>query len=75
MTFLDDNDVHVKAALDRIRALRRLTKQTGVKTYKSERQLLESLSADVLAGVALFLDEQQIPTTTKKGNTDELANF
>lgn len=65
MTFRDDNDPQVRAALDRIRALRRLTKQTGVKTYKSERALLESLTADVLAGVALYLDEQQIPTMTE----------
>jgi hypothetical protein len=65
MTFKDKNDPTVKGALERVYALRRLTKQTGVKTYRSERAILESLSPDVLAAVALYLDEQQIPTTEK----------
>jgi hypothetical protein len=65
MTFKDKNDPTVKAALDRVHALRRLTKQTGVKTYRSERAILESLTPDVLAAVALYLNEQQIPTNEK----------
>jgi hypothetical protein len=62
MTFKDQNDPLVKAALDRVLALRRLTQQTGVKTYRSEREILESLPADVLAAVALNLNEQRKPT-------------
>jgi hypothetical protein len=62
MTFKDQNDPLVRAALDRVLALRRLTKQTGVKTYRSEREILESLPADVLAAVALNLNEQTKPT-------------
>lgn len=68
MTFKDENDPTVKAALDRILALRRLTKQTGVMTYKSERRILESLSPDVLAAVALNLNEQTKPTTRTYDN-------
>jgi len=70
MTFIDDKDPTVKAVLDRILALRRLTKQTGVKTYKSERAILESLEPDVLAAVALHLNEQQIPTVTKANDNE-----
>jgi hypothetical protein len=62
MTFKDEKDPAVKAALDRILALRRLTQQTGVKTYKSERAILEQLEPQVLAAVALHLNEQQKPT-------------
>jgi hypothetical protein len=70
MTFKDDRDPVVKAALDRVLALRRLTQQTGVKTYKSERAILESLPPDVLAAVALHLNEQLKPTRT---NDDDHA--
>ena len=68
MNFKDHRDPAVRAALDRILALRRLTKQTGVKTYKSERAILESLEPQVLAAVALHLDEQQKPTTKDADN-------
>jgi hypothetical protein len=64
MTFKDDRDPVVKAALDRVLALRRLTRQTGVKTYKSERAILESLPPDTLAAVALHLNDQQKPKRT-----------
>jgi hypothetical protein len=62
VTFKDKKDPAVKAALDRVLALRTLTKQTGVKTYKSERAILERLEPEVLAAVALHLNEQQKPT-------------
>ena len=68
MNFKDHKDPAVRAALDRILALRRLTKQTGVKTYKSERAILESLEPQVLAAVALNLDEQQKPMTKDPDN-------
>jgi hypothetical protein len=74
MTFKDEKDPVVKAALDRVLALRRLTKQTGVKTFKSERAILESLTPEVLAAVALHLDEQQKPTT-KDPDNDYSRNF
>ncbi len=61
MTFKDEKDPTVKAVLDRVLALRRLTQQTGVKTYRSERELLESLPADVLAAVAMHLNQQTKP--------------
>jgi hypothetical protein len=66
VTFLSENDPVVQLALSRIIALRRLTKQTGVKTYRSERAILEALEPQVLAAVALQLDEQQKPTTTNE---------
>lgn len=68
MMFNDENDPVVKAALDRVLALRRLTRQTGVKTFKSERAILESLTPEVLAAVALHLNEQQKPTTRTHDN-------
>jgi hypothetical protein len=66
VTFLSENDPVVQLALSRIIALRRLTRQTGVKTYRSERAILESLDPQVLAAVALQLDEQQKPTMTNE---------
>ncbi len=71
MRFKDENDPTVKAALDRVLALRRLTKQTGIATYKSERAILESLPPDVLAAVALNLNEQQKPTPMTRTNDNE----
>jgi hypothetical protein len=69
VTFISENDPTVQLALSRILALRRLTKQTGVKTYRSERAILESLEPAVLAAVALHLDEQQKPTMTKENES------
>ena len=74
MTFKDANDPVVRAALDRILALRRLTLQTGVKTFKSERAILEQLDPHVLAAVALHLNEQQKPTRTATDNDDSRYN-
>jgi len=58
MTFVDVSDCRVENAVNRIRALRRLTAETGVKTYKSQSAILESLPADVLASVALILNPE-----------------
>ena len=58
----------VRDAFNKIVALRKLTADTGVKTYKSERAILESLEPQVLAAVALNLDEQQKPTTKDADN-------
>jgi hypothetical protein len=66
MTFKDENDPVVKAAVERILALRRLTAETGVKTYKSQSAILETLQPQVLAAVALIL--------TDKGNANDHTN-
>jgi hypothetical protein len=55
MTFKDENDPVVKAAVERILALRQLTVETGMKTYKSQSAILESLEPQALAAVALIL--------------------
>jgi hypothetical protein len=66
VNFKDHNDPAVRAALDRILALRRLTKQTGVKTYKSKRAILESLEPQVLAAVPLHLDVKTYDKRSRK---------
>lgn len=71
MTFVDVNDRRVQDAVDRIRALRRLTTETGVKTYKSQSAILESLPAHVLASVALLLNPEP---TTKENENDNCFN-
>ena len=75
MTFKDASDPVVRAALDRILALRRLTAQTGVKTFKSERAILEQLDPHVLAAVALNLNEQQKPTSTRTETDNDDSRF
>jgi hypothetical protein len=70
MTFIDVTDRRVQDAVSRIRALRRLTAETGVKTYKSQSAILESLPADVLASVALVLNPEPANSTIK-GNENE----
>lgn len=44
---------------DRVIALRALTKSTGVRTTRTQGQLLESLSGPQLAEVALMLDRAE----------------
>jgi len=44
-------------AVDRIRALRRLSRVTPVKTHKSQYQILESLTPEELAEAALILEK------------------
>ena len=56
MKFVAVDDKTVRDAVERIRALRRLTAATGVKTYKSQSAILESLEPQVLAAVALVLN-------------------
>ena len=63
MTFTDETDPTVKAAADRILALRPLTAETGVKTYKSQSVILEALDPQVLAAVALIIN--------RKGNVND----
>jgi len=55
MTTISLDDSRVQDAVIRIRALRQLTRDTGVKTYKSQSAILESLPAAVLASVAVVL--------------------
>ena len=69
MTFVEVTDRRVQDAVNRIRALRRLTAETGVKTYKSQSAILESLPADVLASVALILNPE--PKGSAKGNEND----
>lgn len=46
-----------KEAVEKIRALRKLSRETPVKTNKTQYQILESLSPDVLAEVAVLLSK------------------
>lgn len=64
MKFVETDDKTVRDAFTRIQALRRLTAETGVKTYKSQSAILESLEPQVLAAVALLLN----PSTKENGN-------
>jgi hypothetical protein len=59
MTFVDTNDKTVRDAYECIIALRKLTSETGVKTYKSRSAILESLSPQYLAAVALLLEQEK----------------
>ena len=56
MTFVETTDKTVRDAFERIIALRKLTAETGVKTYKTQSAILESLSPQYLAAVALLLN-------------------
>jgi len=56
MNFVDVNDKKVRDTVERIKALRRLSTETGVKTYKSQSAILESLDPQTLAAVALVLN-------------------
>ena len=56
MNFVDVNDKKVRDAVERVQALRRLSTETGVKTYKSQPAILESLDPQTLAAVALVLN-------------------
>jgi hypothetical protein len=66
MTFTGLDHPDVQAAVVRIRALRQLTNDTGVKTYKSQSAILESLPSDVLASVAVLLIQDKV-----KGNDND----
>jgi hypothetical protein len=45
-------------ALDRILALRKLTRETHVQTYKTQREILQALSGPDLAEVSLELSRE-----------------
>ena len=62
--FIATDDKIVLDAFERVQALRRLTAETGVKTYKSQSAILESLSPQVLAAVAMLLN----PATKENAN-------
>lgn len=66
MTFVGTDNPTVRDAVERIRALRRLSAETGVKTYKSQSAILESLDPQILAAVALLLNP-----VNEKGNVND----
>jgi hypothetical protein len=66
MTFKPTNDPTVQEAANRVIALRKLTQQTGVKTYRSQSAILEGLDPQTLAAVAMLLTE-----TETKGNAND----
>jgi len=55
MTYLKNDDPRVAEAVERIRALRDLTAGQGVRTTRTQNEILASLPSDVLAAVALEL--------------------
>ena len=55
-------------AVDRIRALRRVTQETGCVTRRAQSELLASLSHDVLMEVALILQYD-----SEKNGTDNVS--
>ena len=59
MTFKTTTDPLVQDAANRVIALRKLTAQTGVRTYKSQSAILEGLDHQTLAAVALILTENE----------------
>ncbi len=60
MRFATEDHPIVAGAVERIRALRHLTATTGVKTYRSQSAILESLEPQVLATVALILKRETV---------------
>jgi hypothetical protein len=70
MTFIETENKTVRDAFERIIALRRLTAETGVKTYKSQSAILESLDPQTLAAVALLLTQ----TPNEKETANDLHN-
>jgi hypothetical protein len=69
VTFKPTNDPTVQEAANRVIALRKLTVQTGVKTYRSQSAILEGLDPQTLAAVAMLLTE-----TESKGNVNDQPN-
>lgn len=53
-------------AVTKIRALRRLARTTPVMTHKAQYQLLQSLSPEVLAEVAVILEKDENDNDTRK---------
>ena len=52
---LPPTDSRVKFALEQVRALRRLTRENGVRTTLTQNNILQTLPPDVLAAVAVEL--------------------
>lgn len=55
MAYVTTDDPRVVAAVERIRALRQLTRETHVITTRTQNAILSALPGDVLAAVALEL--------------------
>jgi hypothetical protein len=69
MTFIETTNKTVRDAFERVIALRRLTAETGVKTYRSQSAILESLDPQTLAAVALLLTQSK-----EKETANDLRN-
>ena len=59
MTYIPRTDPRVIAALERIRALRELSRQQGIRTTRSQNDLLSSLPDEVLVAVAFELKQDE----------------
>ena len=55
----DAKDSTVHSAVEKIRALRRLTDETGFRTTRSQNAVLESLTPQQLAEVAVLLNGKE----------------
>lgn len=71
MTFKDEKGRTVMAAPERVLAAAWTDEADGIKTFKSERAILESLEPEVRAAVALQLNKQH--KTTDKDNDNAYA--
>jgi hypothetical protein len=59
MNYVDSSNPQVRSALERIVALEELSRNTGVKTYRTVNEILASLSPEVLTAVAVELKKQK----------------
>jgi hypothetical protein len=53
--------MNTQEAVTKIRALRKLSRTTPVQTHKTQYQILQSLSPEVLAEVAVILEKDDEP--------------
>lgn len=72
MTPVSRNDPRVVAAVNTIQALQRLSRETPVKTHKTQYQLLADLEPQVLATVSEIL--YPTPLNTNKEDEDARNN-
>jgi hypothetical protein len=56
----------VQEAIAKIRALRRLSRTTPVKTHRSQYRILESLSPEELAEAALILEKDETENVNQR---------
>lgn len=59
MNYVDSNNPQVRSAIERISALEDLSRNTGVKTYRTVNEILASLSPEVLIAVAVELKQNR----------------